>query len=37
MTIIQVNNVIAKRNKLKRTTIENKRALKDMRNQIVIV
>ena len=37
MTIVQVNYVIAKRDKLKRTAIENQRALKDMRKQIVIV
>ena len=37
MTNIQVNNVIKKRDKLKRTQTESTRAVKEMRRQIVIV
>lgn len=37
MTTIQVKYAIAKRNKLKRKAIENTRALKDMRKQLIIV
>ena len=37
MTNIQVNNVINKRDKLKRTQTESTRAVREMRRQIVIV